>query len=235
MELKNFFKNSSNDTYNDNMDILEEYDLVNPLGSPNKLFLKFLKSKKLDIKKDKITKELIEEFDGSTDSTNIRLEKIQRQKDIIFNNRKVWINVIDGEETLGSDLDLNSEDIFIEETGQKIAYTDIYDIEVTDGGWSKNRFTIYTKNEDEVVFDVNENMSVALREILEDNISHQNYDEISELLDLYSQFEDGLISEEELELRKAVIYSDDRFCTNCGAKIDFDSEFCSSCGEKVER
>ena len=47
MELKNFFKNSSNDTYNQNMDLLEDYDLITPLGSPNKLFLKFLKTKKL--------------------------------------------------------------------------------------------------------------------------------------------------------------------------------------------
>ena len=234
MELKNFFRNSSNDTYNDNMDILEEYDLVNPLGSPNKLFLKFLKSKKLDIKKDKITKELIEEFDGSIDSTNLRLEKIQRQKDIIFKNRKVWISVMDGDETLGSDLDLNSEDILIEATGQKIPYRDIYDNDIAEGGWSKNRFTVYTKD-GEVVFEVNEEMAVALKEIIEDNVSHQNHDEISELIDLYSQFEDGLISEEELEVRKAIIYSDDMYCTNCGAKIDFDSDFCSSCGEKVER
>ena len=50
MELKNFIKNSSNEIYNRNRDLLEDYDLITPLGSPNKLFLKFLKSKNLENK-----------------------------------------------------------------------------------------------------------------------------------------------------------------------------------------
>lgn len=232
MELKNFFKNSSNETYNDNMDLLEEYDLVNPLGSPNKLFLKFLKSKNVSIKDDKITKELIEEFDGSIDSTNLKLARIQKEKEIIFENRKVWINVLDDEKAIGSDLVLNPNDILIEATKKEISYSDIYDIEISEGGWSKNTITLFTKDE-EISFEINEAKAIPLKEILEDNISHQNYDEISELLDLYTLFEEGKISEEEFELRKAIIYSDDVYCTNCGAKIDFESEFCSNCGEKV--
>lgn len=232
MELKNFFTNSSNETYNSNMDLLEDYDLVNPLGSPNKLFLKFLKSKKLNIKNDTITKEIIEEFEDSIDSTNLRLEKIKREKEIIFKSQTVWINVLEDDEWVGTDLKLNPEDILIEYTKESIAYADIYDIEVSEGGWSKNRMTLYTKD-GEITFEVNENRTVALREILEDNIAHQNYDEISELLDLYALFEEGKISEEELEIRKAVIYSDDLYCTNCGSKIDFDSDFCTNCGEKI--
>lgn len=233
MDLKNFFTNSSNEIYNDNMDLLENYDLVNPLGSPNKLFLKFLKSKGLNIKKDKITKDLIEEFDESIDSANLRLEKIRREKEIIFKNRQVWITLDDDEQT-GTDLILNPEDLKIELTNQTVPYADIYDIEISQGSWSKNRFALFTK-EGEITFEVNENKSVALKEIIEDNIAHQNYDEISELLELYALFEEGKISEEELELRKAIIYSDDLYCTNCGSKVDFDSDFCTNCGEKVTR
>ena len=139
---------------------------------------------------------------------------------------------MEDDEWVGTDLKLNSEDIEFESTGQSIAYADILDIEVAEGGWSKNRITLYT-NDDETVFEVNENRTVALTEILEDNIAHQNYDEISELLDLYALFEEGKISEEELEIRKAVIYSDDLYCTSCVSKIDFDSDFCTNCGEKI--
>ena len=78
MELKNFFKNSSNDIYNRNMDLLEEHDLLSPMGSPNKLFLKFITARNLKIKEDEITAELIEEFEGSLDSINLRLEQNQR-------------------------------------------------------------------------------------------------------------------------------------------------------------
>ena len=53
-------------------------------------------------------------------------------------------------------------------------------------------------------------------------------------MDLYALFEEGKISEEELEVRKALIYSDDRYCTNCGEKLDSDAEFCSNCGHEVE-
>ena len=38
MGLKDFFTNSSNETYKNNMELLEDYDLINPMGSPNKLF-----------------------------------------------------------------------------------------------------------------------------------------------------------------------------------------------------
>ena len=59
MEMKNFFRNSSNNVYNQNMDLLEDYDLITPMGSPNKLFLKFLNSKNLKIKEDELTSEQI--------------------------------------------------------------------------------------------------------------------------------------------------------------------------------
>ena len=59
MGLKDFFTNSSNEIYKHNMELLEDYDLINPMGSPNKLFLKFLKSKDIQINRDKITGDLI--------------------------------------------------------------------------------------------------------------------------------------------------------------------------------
>ena len=49
MELKNIFKNSSFDTLDQNKELLEEHDLLNIMGSPNKVFLKFLKAKDIDI------------------------------------------------------------------------------------------------------------------------------------------------------------------------------------------
>ena len=56
---------------------------------------------------------------------------------------------------------------------------------------------------------------------------------IRQFLELYSLFEEGKISEEELEIRKAVIYSDDVYCTNCGHKLDSDSLFCPECGHQI--
>ena len=66
MELKDFFRNSSNEIYAQNEELLEEHDLINVFGSPNKLFLKFLKTKKLNIMEDEITEDLIEEFESGT-------------------------------------------------------------------------------------------------------------------------------------------------------------------------
>ena len=232
MELKNFFTNSSNETYEQNMDLLEDYDLINPLGSPNKLFLKFLKYKGLEINTDEITVELIEEFEGSVDSYNIKATKIKKEKETIFKQRKVWINILSNDEWVGSDLILDSDGIIIDMTKEKIFYKDMRDIEITSGGWSKNKFAISTKDS-EFIFEINEEKAIPLKEIIEDNIDHQNRDEIDALLELYELYDDGKISEEELEVRKALIYSDDKFCTNCGAKLESDAEFCSNCGFQV--
>lgn len=233
MELKNFFKNSSNEIYNQNMDLLEDYDLITPLGSPNKLFLKFLKSKNLKIKKDEITSELIEEFESSIDSINLKLAKNQKEKEIIFKQKKVWINILDGDELIGTDLLLEPDGIIIDETDEKLLYAEMVEIEISPGGWSKNKFTIDTYD-DEFIFEINETKAVPLKEILEDNIANQNNDEFDDLLELYDLFERGLISEEELEVRKALIYSDVIYCSNCGYKLDNGSEFCSNCGHKIE-
>ncbi|WP_305557542.1 zinc ribbon domain-containing protein [Methanobrevibacter sp. V74] len=231
MELKDFF-NYSNETYEQNMDLLEDYDLINPLGSPNKQFLKFLKAKHLDIKKDKIIPELIEEFESSMDSVNIRLAKKQKEKEIIFKQRKVWINIPADDEPLGSDLILESDGIIIDETGQKILYVDMLDIEIAPGGWSKKTFII-SASEGRAIFEVNESKAIPLKEIIEDNISNQNHDEFDDLLDLYSLFEAGEISKKEFDIRKDIICSDDRYCTDCGKKLDSSSLFCPNCGHQV--
>jgi len=233
MGLKDFFTNSSNETYKQNMELLEDYDLINPMGSPNKLFLKFLKSKKLEINRDEITTDLIEEFEDSIDSINLRLAKNQKEKELIFKNRSVWVNICLNGQWTGSDLILEHESITIQKTGEEILYRDIMDIEIADGGWSKNRFTIYTDGS-RYLFEINENKAQPLKEIIEENVSHQTHDEIDDLLELYSLFDEGKISAEELEVRKALIYSDDRYCTNCGEKLDIDAEFCPNCGERAE-
>lgn len=233
MGLKDFFTNSSNETYKQNMELLEDYDLINPMGSPNKLFLKFLKSKKLEINRDEITTDLIEEFEDSIDSINLRLAKNQREKELIFKNRSVWVNICLNGQWTGSDLILEHESITIQKTGEEILYRDIMDIEIADGGWSKNRFTIYADGS-RYLFEINENKAQPLKEIIEENVSHQTHDEIDDLLELYSLFDEGKISAEELEVRKALIYSDDRYCTNCGEKLDIDAEFCPNCGERAE-
>ena len=233
MELKNFFKNSSNEIYNQNMDLLEDYDLITPLGSPNKLFLKFLNSKSLEIKKDEITAELIEEFESSLDSINLRLAKNQREKENIFRQERVWINILQNGEWVGTDLLLEHDGVVIEKTKEKLLYSEMSEINISEGGWSKNKITIDTYD-DEFTFEINESKAVPLKEILEDNIENQNRDEIDDLMDLYALFEEGKISEEELEIRKALIYSDDRYCTNCGEKLDADAQFCSNCGQAVE-
>ena len=215
------------------MDLLEDYDLINPMGSPNKLFLKFLKSKGLEIKDDEIKTDLIDEFEDSIDSINLKMAKNQREKELIFKNRGVWVNIKEGDEWRGSDLLLDHDSLTIKLTGDKIIYRDIIDIEIDEGSWSKKAFTIIT-GDDEYSFEINEAKAIPLKEIIEDNVSNQTHDEIDDLLELYSLFDEGKISSEELEVRKALIYSDDRYCTNCGEKLDFDAEFCSSCGEKVE-
>ena len=233
MELKNIFKNSSFDTLEKNKELLEEHDLLNIMGSPNKVFLKFLASKKIDINEDEITEELIEEFEGSVDSINLKLAKIQRQKEIIFTERKVWINIKEDDRTKGSDLILHHDRITIDETGKEIPYSDMLEIELEDGSWSKKIFKITTKDDEEITFEINEDNAIPLKEIIEDNIYNQDFDEIDALLELQSLFEEGKISAEELEARKAIIYSDDVYCTNCGAKIDPDSLFCPECGHEV--
>lgn len=233
MELRNIFNYSSSDTLDKNKELLEEHDLLNIMGSPNRVFLKFLNSKKIDINEDEITEDLIEEFESSKDSINMRLAQIRRQKEIIFGQRKVWINIRQGDETIGTDLILHHDRITIEETGMEIPYTEMIDIGLSEGSWSKETFTITTKDDEEIVFEINENNAVPLKEIIEDNIENQNYDEIDMLLELNSLFEEGKISAEELEARKAIIYSDDVYCTNCGAKIDSDSLFCPECGHEV--
>lgn len=232
MELKNIFNNSSFDILDANKELLEEHDLLNIMGSPNKVFLKFLNAKGIDINEDEITEELIEEFEDSADSINLKLARIQRQKEMIFRERKVWINIAEGDDILGSDLILHHDRITIEETGMEIPYSDMVDIELSEGGWSKNTFTITTED-DEIVFQINEDNAVPLMEIIEDNIENQDYDEIDALLELNNLYEEGKISAEELEARKAIIYSDDVYCTNCGAKIDSDSLFCPECGHEV--
>ena len=233
MGLKDFFTNSSNETYRHNMELLEDYDLISPMGSPNKLFLKFLNSKNLEINRDQITVDLIEEFEDSIDSINLRLAKNQKEKELIFKNRSVWVNICLNGEWVGSDLILNHDSVTINETGENILYKDMLDIDIDEGGWSKKRFTIFTGGS-EYVFEINEAKAQPLKEILEDNISHQTHDEFDDLLDLYSLFDEGKISAEELEVRKALIYSDERYCTNCGVKLDLDAEFCSNCGERVD-
>ena len=232
MELKNFFKNSSNDIYNRNMDLLEEHDLLSPMGSPNKLFLKFITARNLKIKKDEITAELIEEFEGSLDSINLRLERNQREKQIIFEQQKVWINICDDNKWVGTDLILLHDGVVIERTGEKLLYSEMAEINISDGGWSKKRVVIDTYG-GEFVFEINDVKAVPLKEILEDNIDNQTHDEFDDLLDLYALFDEGKISEEELEVRKALIYSDNCYCTSCGEKLDPDSEFCSNCGHRI--
>ena len=231
MGLKNIFRSSSS-VLEKNNELLEEHDLLNIMGSPNRIFLKFLNSKDININEDEITEDLIEEFESSVDSINLRLEKVQKEKEIIVGQRKVWINIPAEDEPLGSDLILDHDSVTIDETGQKIAYADMTEIVVEEGGWSKKKMTIKTDDGD-FTFEINENRAIPLKEILEDNIDNQNYDELDALLELYSLFEEGKISEEELEARKAVIYSDDIYCTNCGAKIDSDSLFCPECGQEV--
>ena len=231
MGLKNIFRSSSS-VLEKNNELLEEHDLLNIMGSPNRIFLKFLNSKDININEDEITEDLIEEFESSVDSINLRLEKVQKEKEIIVKQRKVWINLPAEDEPLGSDLILDHDSVTIDETGQKIAYADMTEIVVEEGGWSKKKMTIKTDDED-FTFEINENRAIPLKEILEDNIDNQNYDELDALLELYSLFEEGKISEEELDARKAVIYSDEIYCTNCGAKIDSDSLFCPECGQEV--
>ena len=106
------------------------------------------------------------------------------------------------------------------------------EIEILDGGWSKKKVLIKLEDRD-LIFAINEDLATPLKEILEDNIDNESYDEIDGLLELYSLFEEGKISEEELEIRKAVIYSDDVYCTNCGHKLDSDSLFCPECGHQI--
>lgn len=232
MELKNIFRTSSNEILESNNDLLEEHGLLNILGSPNKLFLRFLNSKNININEDEITNELIGEFENSIDSINLKLAKIEKQKEIIFKQEKVWINILEDDEWIGTDLLLTHEGITIQKTNQKVLYSQMNKIIISEGGWSKNKVTI-TTNEGEVIFEINEDNAIPLKEILESNISNQ-HDDIDDLIELYNLFEEGKISEEEFEVRKAVIYSDDVYCTECGEKLDLDSEFCSNCGHKID-
>lgn len=132
----------------------------------------------------------------------------------------------------GTDLILLHDGVVIERTGEKLLYSEMAEINISDGGWSKKRVVIDTYD-GEFVFEINDVKAVPLKEILEDNIDNQTHDEFDDLLDLYALFDEGKISEEELEVRKALIYSDNFYCTSCGEKLDPDSEFCSNCGHRI--
>lgn len=233
MGLRDIFQTDPNEILEQNKELLEDNDLINVFGSPNKLFLKFLNSKNLKIAEDVITEDLIEEFQNSVDSIDLKLTRIQRQKEIIFKQRKVWINIpSDDEEWIGTDLLLEHDGIIIQKTNRKILYSQMDEIEICDGGWSKKKVVIKLED-DEFVFTINENSAVPLKEILEDNIENESYDETDELLDLFNLYEEGKISEEEYELRKAFIYGDIEYCTNCGSKLETDSLFCPECGQQI--
>ena len=84
MGLKDIFINSSNETYNQNMELLEEYGLLNPVGNPIKTFMRFLNSKNLNINTDEITDDIINEFLSSKDSVDVELAKVDREKNTIL-------------------------------------------------------------------------------------------------------------------------------------------------------
>ena len=231
MDFKDLFKNSSNEIFMQNEELLEEHGMVNMFGSPNRLFLKFLESKNLSITEDEITEELILEFEDSKDSIDLRLKRIEKSKQAIFNQRSVWISLERDGESVGTDLFLDHDGIEID--GERTQYVEMDEIEISQGGWSKDTFSITTKDGD-IVFEINENYSIALEEILEENIAHKRHDEIDDLLELMAMYEDGEISEEEYGARKAIIYSDDVYCTNCGFKLDEDCEYCPQCGHRVD-
>lgn len=232
MGLKNLLRSSHDNTYYQNMELLEDYDLINTFGSANKLFLMFIDKKGIDINDDEITEDLIEEFLGSKESIDLEIAKIQRQKDIIFKQRRVWISICLDGKWVGTDLILDHEGICIEKTRNRILYTDMLGIEICDGGWSKKKISISTAGDD-VIFTINEDRAVGLKEIIEDNIEHGNRNEIDDLVELYELYESGRITEEEFEMRKHILYSDEIYCTNCGEKLDEDSQFCSNCGHQV--
>lgn len=233
MGLKDLLRNSPDTTYYKNMELLEEYDLLTTFGSPNKVFLNFLKTNNINIDEDEITENLIEEFLSSNTSKDLEATRIQKQKDIIFKERKVWVNIcIDGE-WRGTDMILDHEGICIEKTKNKISYADMIDIEICDGGWSKKKVQITTESKD-ITFTINEERAVALAEIIEDNMEHEKHSEIDDLIKLYDLYESGEISEDEFNMRKDILYSDDIFCTNCGERLDEDSLFCSNCGSRIE-
>ena len=232
MGLKDIFINSSNETYNQNMELLEEYGLLNPVGNPIKTFMRFLNSKNLNINTDEITDDIINEFLTSKDSVDVELAKVDREKNTIFNQRKVWINILEDDTLIGTDLLLSHDGITIEKTNQKIPYSKINDIDISEGGWSKDKITIETETED-IAFEINEEKSTALMEILEDNIENSKRSEIDDLMELYDLLADGKITRKEFEIKKDLIYSDDAYCTECGERIDFDSKFCNHCGHPV--
>lgn len=232
MGFRNIFTSSPNDNYNQNLDLLEEYDLLNTFGSPNRLFLKFLNKKNMNLEEDEITEELIEEFIDSNDSIGIELSRIQKQKDLIFKQRRVWINVCRNGEWIGSDLLLDHEGITVDLTSEKILYSQISDIKICDGGWSKRKFQI-TTDDGELIFTINEDSAVPLNEIIQDNIENERHDDLDELMELYDLLAEGRISKEEFELRKNAIYNDTVYCTNCGFKLDKGSSFCSNCGHEI--
>lgn len=232
MGFRNIFTSSPNDNYNQNLDLLEEYDLLNTFGSPNRLFLKFLNKKNMNLEEDEITEELIEEFIDSNDSIDIELSRIQKQKDLIFKQRRVWINVCRNGEWIGSDLLLDHEGITVDLTSEKILYSQISDIKICDGGWSKRKFQI-TTDDGELIFTINEDSAVPLNEIIQDNIENERHDDLDELMELYDLLAEGRISKEEFELRKNAIYNDTVYCTNCGFKLDKGSSFCSNCGHEI--
>lgn len=229
MALRDVLFESSSDIYIQNMELLEDYQLITPMGSVKKSFLKFLASKDLNLNKNLLSEDVIDEYERLNGEYSRRFQK---QITSIFNERKVWITIEDGGEWRGCDLYLDSEGIIIENPYQKILYSDIDEINISEGGWSKNRFSI-TCAGDDFVFEINEDNAYPLKEILEENIENSHYDESDELFEIYELYEKGLLSQEEFEVRKEAIYNDVVYCTNCGFKLERGSKFCSECGHPV--
>ena len=229
MALRDIILDSSNDIYIQNMELLEDYDLITPMGSVKKSFLNYLVSKDLKLNKNLLNEDLIDEYERLSEDYNRRFQK---EITTIFNERKVWINILDGDEWKGCDLYLKAEGIIIENPYQNILYADIDEINISEGGWLKKRFSI-TSSGEEFVFEINEDKAYPLKEILEENIVNSSYDDSDELLEIYELYEKGIISSEEFEIRKDGIYNDVVYCTNCGFKLDRGSKFCSECGRPI--
>ena len=69
--------------------------------------------------------------------------------------------------------------VVIERTGEKLLYSEMAEINISDGGWSKKRVVIDTYG-GEFVFEINDVKAVPLKEILEDNIDNQTHDEFDD-------------------------------------------------------
>ena len=155
-----------------------------------------------------------------------------------------------------STLLIGDEGVNVKTTGDVILYEDVKSVVVGEKSILHTIVTVITENGGGLIFKVDNNYVKAIKSIIEERIpaktedsgnhEHVNGSDDADVLLKYADlYERGLLSWEEFNMKKEeLLYGSNkkaeppkekqqRFCSNCGRKIEIGSNFCTNCGQKI--